>query len=192
MSILLDIRLRRSLQCSILRAFLSSEPILDLLTTIRLAGVTGAVASAVMNWLFEGRKFKREQRLADLKEKVDRYYSPLNFHFENMRSWAVFLRSSDRYAWASETLANKLEDMKEIMRSGLRFASPQVQALWYEWQPFAVAAVEESRKGKAVYQQFDRKGLLDRTERLHDAIKAEKDDLLKRYHKEIDSGGAEI
>ena len=94
---------------------MSPEPILDLLATIGLAGVTGAVASGVMNWVFEGRKFKREQRLADLKEKVDRYYSPLNFHFENMRSWAVFLKSSDRYAWGAETLANKLEDMKEIL-----------------------------------------------------------------------------
>lgn len=130
--------------------------------------------------------------MADLKEKLDRYYSPLNFHFENMRSWAVFLNSSERYAWAAETLADKLEDMKEIMRSGLRFASPEVQALWYAWQPFAVAAVEESRERKRVYQQFDTKGLLDRTERLHDAIKAEKDDLLKRYRHEIDSGRLEM
>ena len=149
----------------------------NLLGIIGIAGIT----ATIVNYIFEERKFKREQRIIDLKERIDRFYSPLIFHFENMRSWAVFLRSDKKYAWADRTLAEKIEDMCKIMRDGLRFASRQVEELWYEWQPLAVAVIERESYRK----HFDLEEFQKRCERLHEALKSDREEIMKLYDEGI-------
>jgi hypothetical protein len=99
-----------------------------------------------------------------------------------MKSWGVFLGAD--YAYAPATLAGKIDDMNEIMRSGIRFASPEVQTLWYEWQPWAVAAVERHRVGN-VYPQFKYDEFILRSQRLHERLKADCQELLRQYSSEI-------
>jgi hypothetical protein len=174
--------LRIPLMPSRRRGLLALESIFDLLTTVGLAGIVGSLSGAAVNWYFEGRKFKREQRIAHLKERLDNFYSPLIFHFENMKSWGVFLEKP--YAYSSDTLAAKIGDMNNVMRSGMRLAGTKIEALWYEWQPWAVAAVERRRKRK-IYPQFKYDEFLLRSRRLHDALKADCEELLGQYRKEI-------
>jgi hypothetical protein len=102
------------------------------------------------------------------------------FHFENMRSWADAWNRESGYSYSGKTLADKLEDMKGLMRSGLRFASPDVKTLWYRWQPFAVAAVELRRR-KNLYPWFSEKELQIRSQRLHEAVQAESERLTAEY-----------
>jgi hypothetical protein len=175
-------RLRMSAMVSDCRWLLVLESISDLLATVGLAGIVGSLSGAAVNWYFEGRKFKREQRIAHLKDRLDNFYSPLIFHFENMKSWGVFLKKP--YAYSSDTLAAKIGDMNSIMRSGMRLVGPKVQVLWYEWQPWAVAAVEKRRRGR-VYPQFEDEEFLIRSQRLHDALKADCEELLRQYKSEI-------
>jgi len=94
----------------------------------------------------------------------------------------VFLGA--QYAYATETLAAKIGDMNDIMRSGIRFAGPKVPTLWYEWQPWAVAAVERQRN-RNVYPQFKYDEFLLRSQRLHEALKADSQELLRQYEREI-------
>jgi len=129
----------------------------------------------LVNWFLEGRKFKREQRIAFLKEKRDRFYSPLIFHFENMKSWAVWLRSPDKYAFSLQELERKLEDMYQIMKSGMGLASPEVAKLWFEWQPTAVPT----------HPSWQPEEFLKRSEKLHQALMDDFKKLGKQYFKEI-------
>jgi hypothetical protein len=140
--------------------------------------VVSAIVAAAVYWFLEGRKFKKEQQINYLKERLDTFYSPLVFHFENMRSWGVFL--GERYAWAQQTLKAKNDDMNSIMRAGMRFVSPKVEALWYDWQPYSVAA---TRPG--TYPPYSLDEFLKRTEKLHEALKSEREELMRRYYKGI-------
>jgi hypothetical protein len=115
---------------------------MELLSVVGLSSILTLLLSSAINWYSREHEFKREQNLSYLKEKLDKFYSPMVFHFENMRSWAVAHGHEAGYVFAAETLGDKLEDMKGLMRSGLRLVSPNVEELWYAWQPFAVAAVE--------------------------------------------------
>jgi hypothetical protein len=164
------------------RGLLALETVGDWLATIGLAGLTGSIAGAVINYVFEGRKFKREQRIAHLKESLDKFYSPLVFHFENMKSWGKVW--GEPYVFATEVLGAKIGDMNEIMRTGLRFASAQVEALWYEWQPFAVAVVER-RRGQDMYPHLTTDGFILRSQRLHEALRADHDELEKEYNQKM-------
>jgi len=175
-------RLRTSAMAGNCRGLLALESISDLLSVVGLAGIVGSLSGAAVNWYFEGRKFKREQRIGHLKDRLDNFYSPLIFHFENMKSWGVFLEKP--YAYSSDTLAAKIGDMNNVMRSGMRLAGTKIEALWYEWQPWAVAAVERRRKRK-IYPQFKYDEFLSRSHRLHDALKADCEELLGQYRKEI-------
>ena len=175
-------RFRTPAMASNCRRLLTLESISDLLATVGLAGIVGSLSGAAVNWYFEGRKFKREQKIAHLKDRLDNFYSPLIFHFENMKSWGVFLEQP--YAYATETLAVKIGDMNDIVRSGMRLAGSTVEALWYEWQPWAVAAVERRRK-RNIYPQFKYDEFLLRSHRLHDALKADCEELLRQYRKEL-------
>jgi hypothetical protein len=102
------------------------------------------------------------------------------FHFENMRSWSAAWGRSSGYVFAGETLADKLEDMKTLMRNGLRLISPTVQRLWYEWQPYAIAAVER-RRGQDLYPPFAEEELQKRSKALHDALIADREKLMQDY-----------
>jgi len=161
---------------------MSAEQYTNLLTTIGLSSITGSIVGAAVNWFLEGRKFKREQNIAYLKEKIDSFYSPMIFHFENMRSWSAAWDHASGYVFAGETLASKLEDMKTLMRTGLRLVSPTVERLWYDWQPYAIAAVER-RRGNDVYPTFTEDELQKRSEALHTALKAERKKLMEDYKK---------
>jgi hypothetical protein len=99
-----------------------------------------------------------------------------------MRSWAEALKSSEEYAFARKTLEAKIGDMNSLMRLGLRHGSARVRDLWYEWQPFAVAVVE----GREVYPTLaDPDEFLNRSKRLHEALKEDCDKLLEQYWMEI-------
>jgi len=158
--------------------------IIELLSIVGLSSIIASslsiLLSAVVNWLSWEHKFKREQNITYLKEKIDSFYSPMIFHFENMRSWAEAWNRESGYSYSGKTLADKLEDMKGLMRSGLRFASPDVKTLWYKWQPFAVAAVELRRR-KNLYPWFSEKELQIRSQRLYEAVEAESERLTKEY-----------
>jgi hypothetical protein len=78
---------------------------------------------------------------------------------------------------------DKLEDMKRLMRSGLRFASPDVRTLWYKWQPYAVAAVESRRRKKNIYPWFSEAELQTRSQKLHAAVQSESEKLTQEYKK---------
>lgn len=157
--------------------------ITDLLSIVGVSSIVSILLSALVNWLSEEHKFKREQNIAYVKEKVDSFYSPMIFHFENMRSWSAAWGHESGYVFAGETLGNKLDDMASLMRSGLRFVSPSVETLWYKWQPYAIAAVER-RRGKDLYPHLDEKELQILSGKLHNALKVDRDKLMKEY-KEI-------
>lgn len=154
--------------------------ITELLSIVGLSSILSILVSALVNWLSEERTFKREQNIKYLKEKIDGFYSPMVFHFENMRSWGDAWGRESGYSYSGETLADKLEDMKRLMRSGLRFASQDVRTLWYKWQPFAVAAVERRRKKKG-YPWFSEEELQTRSQRLHMAVQSESERLTQEY-----------
>jgi hypothetical protein len=111
-----------------------------------LSALIGAVAAGITNWLLEGRKFKREQRLAYMKDRLDLLYSPLLLYFDNMKSWAQMLNLPDEYAffrsgmtWPPQIpLEEMLEKMYQKMEVGMRMASQDVIDLWLKWQPLAV------------------------------------------------------
>ena len=108
-----------------------------------VAAVVGALSGGAVNWLLEGRKFQREIRIADLKDRMDKFYSPLLFHFENMKSWAVYMgapKDSDEYAFSGQEMERKLEDMYQIMKSGMRIPSEPIKEKWFEWQRLATRA----------------------------------------------------
>jgi hypothetical protein len=155
--------------------------IADLLSIVGLSSILSILVSAFVNWLSEERKFKREQNILYLKEKIDGFYSPMMFHFENMRSWAGAWGRESAYSYSGKTLADKLDDMKALMRSGLRFASPDVRTLWYKWQPFAVAAVELRKKKRNIYPWFTEQELQTRSQKLHAAVQSESERLAQEY-----------
>jgi len=76
--------------------------------------------------------------------------------------------------------------MKALMRLGLRLASPEVKALWYGWQPFAVAAVEQRRRKKNIYPWFSEEELQTRSQRLHVAVQAESERLTQEYKRAVE------
>jgi hypothetical protein len=154
--------------------------ITELLGIVGLSSILSILLSALVNWLSEEHTFKREQNITYLKEKIDSFYSPMIFHFENMRSWSAAWSQESGFVYSGKTLGDKLEDMKGLMRSGLRFASPDVKTLWYKWQPFAVAAVE-LRRGKDLYPWFSEEELQIRSQRLYEAVQAESERLMKEY-----------
>jgi uncharacterized membrane-anchored protein YhcB (DUF1043 family) len=155
------------------------DPFIQITSSSVGTAVVSAIVAAIVYWFLEGRKFKREQQINYLKERLDTFYSPLVFHFNNMRSWGGFLGT--KYAWDQATLVGKNQDMANIMRTGMRFVSPEIEKLWYEWQPFSVAAtVQEVYK-----EQFNMEEFIKHTERLHEKLKAEREELMKHYRKEI-------
>jgi hypothetical protein len=154
--------------------------VIELLSIVGLSSIVSILLSALVTWLSREHEFKREQNISYLKEKLDKFYSPMVFHFENMRSWAAAYGHKSGYVFAGETLGDKLEDMKGLMRSGLRLVSPRVEELWYKWQPFAVAAVER-RRGKDLYPKFSEEELQARSKALHAALKAEREKLMKEF-----------
>ena len=153
--------------------------ITDFLTIIGLSSIISIFFTAIVNWLSEEHAFKRDQNIAYIKEKIDSYYSPMIFHFENMKSWGAAW-GQDSYVYAGETLGNKIGDMNDLMRSGLRFVNRDVEQLWYKWQPFAAAAVEE-RRGKNLYPWFREEELQIRSRKLHEALVADRQKLIQEY-----------
>jgi hypothetical protein len=153
--------------------------ILDLLTVIGLSSVISVLVSGLLDWFSENRKFKREQNIAYLKEKIDSFYSPMIFHFENMKSWGAAW-GQDGYAYAGKTLGEKIGDMNSLMRSGLRLVNSQVEQLWYEWQPFGIAA-SETLSGKRSYPWFSNEELQTRSRRLHEALVRDREKLIQEY-----------
>ncbi|MGD0176358.1 MAG: hypothetical protein ABSC50_05980 [Candidatus Bathyarchaeia archaeon] len=155
----------------------------EFLTVIGISSILSSVVSiiigSIINVLSEDRKFKREQNIAYLEEKLDKFYAPMMFHFENMKSWGAAW-GEDALVYSGTTLADKLDDMKGLMRSGLRFASKEVKALWYDWQPYAVAAVH-NRKGEPTYPWFSEAELQRRSRKLHDAVQTESQRLTAEY-----------
>jgi hypothetical protein len=154
--------------------------VIELLGVVGLSSILSILVSALLNWLSEERRFKRDQNIAYLTQKIDRFYSPMMFHFENMRSWSDAWSRESGYSYSGKTLAGKLEDMKDLMRSGLRFASPDVRTLWYKWQPFAVAAVERRRR-RNLYPWFSEEGFQIRSKELHAAVRSECERLTQEY-----------
>jgi len=144
-----------------------------------LAAAVGAVFGGLMNWFLEGRRFRREQKISDLKEKIDRFYSPLLFHFENMRSWATWLGDPTTYAFSGDEMHKKLMDMYEIMRSGMRFASPEVTKLWFQWQPLATMSRSPSLKDE------QRKKFTELSEALHNRLNQDFSAIMNDYSEEI-------
>lgn len=157
--------------------------ITELLSIVGLSSILSILFSAIVNWLSEEHTFKREQNITYLREKIDGFYSPMTFHFENMRSWNEAWGRESGYSYSGKTLADKLEDMKGLMRSGLRFASSDVKTLWYKWQPYAVAAVEQRRRKKNIYPWFSEQELQIRSQKLHAAVQAESERFTKEYKK---------
>ena len=118
-----------------------------------------------------------------MKERIDRFYSPMIFHFENMKSWGAAW-GQDTYVFAGETLGSKIADMNNLMRSGLRFVGHNVERLWYDWQPYAVAAVER-RRGKDIYPHLTETEFVNRSRLLHEALKVDRAELTRQYRAAI-------
>jgi len=154
-----------------------------LVSSQAVTAIVSAIVAAAVYYFLEGRKFRREQRVNDVKERLDRFYSPMIFHFENMKSWGAAW-GKDTYVFAGETLGRKIDDMNDLMRSGLRFVSPKVEKLWYEWQPYAVAAVER-RRGNDFYPHLSEAEFVNRSRVLHEALNLDRAELSKQYHNAI-------
>ncbi len=153
--------------------------IADLLSIVGLSSIISILFTAILNWFSDEHVFKRDQNITYIKEKIDSYYSPMIFHFENMKSWGTAW-GQDKYVYAGETLGNKIADMNDLMRSGVRFVNRDVEQLWYKWQPFAAAAVER-RRGKDVYPWFSEEELQIRSRNLHEALLADRQKLIQEY-----------
>jgi hypothetical protein len=146
----------------------------------------GSIVGVLISGFLEKQNLAKQQRIADLKERLDNFYSPLIFHFENMRSWAKAHKSSQMYAFAKKTLAAKIGDMNNLMRLGLRYGSPKVRDLWYDWQPLAVAAVE----GPQVYPNLANPDeFMNRSQQLHEVLEKESNELLAQYWMETGRTG---
>jgi hypothetical protein len=76
---------------------LGLQSVYDWIIQLGSTAVVAGIVASLVNWFLEGRKFKREQRTIDLKERIDKFHSPLIFHFENMRSWGIFVKSPQGY-----------------------------------------------------------------------------------------------
>lgn len=156
----------------------------ELLSIVGLSSILSILLSGFVSWLSREREFKREQNIAYLKERLDNFYSPMVFHFENMRSWAAAHGHKSGYVFATGTLGDKLEDMKGLMRSGMRLVSPKVEELWYAWQLFAVAAVER-RRGQDFYPKFSDEEFQNRSAALHVALKEDRERLHQIIHQAL-------
>lgn len=131
---------------------------------IELARVAlSAFVGAFAYWYFEGRKVRQERQIKDLKERLDEFYSPLLFHFENMKSWAIWLGEPDKYEFSLQELQNKFNETTQIMKSKMRLATTEIRRLWFDWQPSAVPS----------HPSWKRDEFLKRSHRLHEAIKSE-------------------
>jgi len=160
------------------------EWIAPLLSASFIGGAIGSLITIFVRWKLEEGRIKREERRSFLEERIDSFYSPLLFHFDHMKSWGAFLGNPEGYAFDPTTLTGKLRDMESIMRSGIRFASKDVRNLWHEWQPIAVAAVEERREGRRTYPQYDPQKFLKCSVALHSALNNDYNKL-EKYFEEI-------
>jgi phosphate/sulfate permease len=165
---------------------LELEAIVTWFVSAGIGGIIGSLLTVAAEHYFEEKKSKRDQRVADLKERLGKLWHLL-FYFGNMRSWGEFTtgaKDKASYAFATEVLARYLGEMTTIMQSETWHVGLGVRNLWFEWQPYAVAAVER-RRGKIAYPRFSEAEFLERTGRLHDALTADYKELVNQSTAEI-------
>ena len=155
------------------------DTILSLVAAAGIGGFLASVIAPVISWHYEGRTFKRERRIANLEKRIDKLWRLL-FYFGNMESWGAVQGGS--IAFAPEVLGRYLGEMVEMMKTEM-FVGSAARKLWFEWQPYAVAAVEK-REGKSTYAFFNNNDFVSRFHRLHQALLDEYERLSKEYQSE--------
>jgi hypothetical protein len=74
----------------------------------------------------------------------------------------------------------KTGERYDIMRSEMRFANPKVVEPLYKSQPLAIASSHPD-----LYPQFRVEDFIRCTKELHEALKADREELMKQYWKVI-------
>ena len=157
------------------------DTILSLVAAAGIGGFLASVIGPVISWHYEGRRFKRERRITNLERRIDKLWRLL-FYFGSMESWGAVQGGS--IAFAPEVLGRYLNEMVEMMKSEM-FVGSAVRKLWFEWQPYAVAAVEK-REGKSTYTFFNNNEFETRFRRLHEALLDDYERLSRQYQSETD------
>jgi hypothetical protein len=166
-----------------IREPLDLETILGLLAAGGFGAFLASLMTPIVSSYFEREKIKRDRRISDLKENIAKLWR-LVFYFGNMRSWGVFVGAP--YAFATEVLGRYLDEMAQMVKLEMGFVEPRIQKLWFDWQPYAVAAVERRRRKRSrIYPKFTKEEFYIRSERLHEAVEAEWKKALKQYNKEL-------
>lgn len=143
---------------------------------IGIGSLLSTILTVFLTYFLELEKFKREHRIAFVKESLDSFYSPMIHYFDIMRSWAEFRKSRQKYVWSIRSLQEKTGQMYNIMQSGTRFVSPSVRKLWSQWEPLAIAATTGS-----TYPEYKLENMLRITQKLHEALIHERSLLLRKY-----------
>ena len=155
------------------------QTILSLVAALGIGSFLGTILAPMIGFHYEERKLKQERRNANLEKRIDTLWRLL-FYFGNMESWGVVQGAP--YAFATEVLGRYLDEMAEMMKSEMYMGSV-VRQLWFDWQPYAVASVEQ-RRGSVVYQFYSKDEFVKRSHRLHQALKHEYEMLLREYELE--------
>jgi len=154
----------------------------DWIALIISSSAVATIVASLLHHYFGIQELKQKERIAYLKERLDEFYSPLLFHFKNMKSWGEWESPRTRiYAFSNQELIRKSGDMYEIMRAKMRLSSLTVRELWFEWQPIATSPRPWPQ---SIQDEFDK-----RSQKLHEALEDEYKDLKEKYLKEL--GNAE-
>lgn len=159
------------------------ETILSFVAALGIGSFLGSILAPVIGSYYEGRKLRRERRIANLEKRIDNLWRLL-FYFGNMGSWGVVQGAT--YSFGAEVLGRYLDEMVEMMKSQV-YVGSVVRQLWLNWQPYAVASVEKKR-GQATYSFYTKDEFERRTRKLHKALKHEYESRLKEY--ELETGHA--
>ena len=147
-----------------------------MLGLIGIGSLLSTILTCVLTYFLEVEKFKREHRIAFAKEGLDNFYSPMLQYFDIMKSWAQFRKSRQKYIWSNDSLQEKRGQMYEVIQTGTRFVSPSVRMLWSQWEPLAIAATTGE-----LYPEFELEEFIKVTEKLHEALLHDRDELLRKY-----------
>jgi len=152
------------------------EELVQLLVQVGTPSIIAVIVSAFCNYTFDVRRMGKDRRITYLDEALERFYGPMIYYFRLMEGWGKFIGAPNGYPFHPDTLTEYLREMEDCMKKGIRFASPEISDLWYEWQPYAVAAIE-LRKGGTSYTQFTPEAYKKKTKELSQAIRKEAEEL---------------
>lgn len=120
---------------------------------VAYVGLIGVIIGAIIGagssltiYLLERKKTSKAQQFALIREKLEKAYSPLYFHFEHMKAWGERVKKErgikdDKpyFAFSDKEIQRIMEDIYQILRANMHLISPtlsnlilQLRAYWYQ------------------------------------------------------------